>query len=221
MRRAPTLQPFKNEYDQLIVTYEQLFFSGSGIHNGPSTDFLPWHRWYILAYENILQKIDCRVTVPYWDWSLNSDSPFTSDMWNTDLCKYTGLGGNGSPSGSCVNTGAFASPGWTLTPSAQNGCLRRRHNGAVPCCTAIQDVLDTTPAQFSYFHINTVHISIGGTMSTRESPNAPEFFFHHGFIDKIWGDWQEKGHSHKKIHRYYNDVTTIPGTVYSPRDIRT
>jgi len=56
-------------------------------------------------------------------------------------------------------------------------------------------------------------------MSTRESPNAPEFFFHHGFIDKIWGDWQEKGHSYKKIHRYYNDVTAMPGTVYSPRDV--
>ena len=223
VRRASTVQPFKNEYDRLIAIHEQLFFSG--IHGGPTTDFVPWHRWFILAYENILRKVDCRVTVPYWDWSLDADSPFTSDVWNTDLCKYTGLGGNGSPSGSCVNTGPFATPGWRLTPSAQNGCLRRSHSEAVPDCTAVQDVLDTTTAEFSDFHIglevvlhNTVHVSIGGTMVTRESSNAPEFFFHHGFIDKIWGDWQEKGHSYK-IHQYYNDVTAMPGTVYSPRDV--
>jgi len=221
--RASTVQPFKSEYDQHIAIHEQLF--NSGIHGGTTSDFVPWHRWFILAYENILRKVDCRVTVPYWEWSLDSDSPFTSDAWNTDSCKYTGLGGNGSPSGSCVNTGPFASPGWRLTPSAQNGCLRRSHNGAVPVCTAVQDVLDTTTAQFSDFHFglevilhNTVHVSIGGTMVTRESSNAPEFFFHHGFIDKIWGDWQEKGHNYK-IHHYYNDVTAMPGTVYSPRDV--
>jgi len=223
VRKASTVQPFKSEYDQLIAIHEQLF--NSGIHGGTTSDFVPWHRWFILAYENILRKVDCRVTVPYWDWSLDSDSPFTSDVWNTDLCKYTGLGGNGSPSGGCVNTGPFAYPGWRLTPSAQNGCLRRSNDGAVSDCTAVQDVLDTTTAQFNDFHFglevmlhNTVHVRIGGTMRGLESSNAPEFFLHHGFIDKIWGDWQEKGLSYK-IHRYYNDVTTMPGTVYSPRDV--
>ena len=225
VRRASTVQPFKSEYDQLIGIHEQLFFTG--IHNGDY--FLPWHRWYILAYENILRKVDCRVTVPYWDWSLDSDSPFTSDVWNSDTCKYTGLGGNGNPSGGCVTTGPFASPGWTLTPSAQNDCLRRGHNGEVPDCTAVQDVLNTTVAEFDDFLIglevvlhNTVHVRIGGfeggTMSGLESSNAPEFFFHHGFVDKIWGDWQEKGLSFKQ-HEYYRNTTSMPGTIYSPRDV--
>ena len=221
VRRASTVQPFKNEYDRLIGIHEQLFFTG--IHNGDY--FLPWHRWYILAYENILRKVDCRVTVPYWDWSLDSDSPFTSDVWNSDTCKYTGLGGNGNPSGGCVTTGPFASPGWTLTPSAQNDCLRRGHNGEVPGCTAVQDVLDATVAEFDNFLIglevvlhNTVHVRIGGTMRGLESSNAPEFFFHHGFVDKIWGDWQEKGLSFKR-HEYYRNTTSMPGTIYSPRDV--
>jgi len=219
VKRASTIKPFKSEYDQLIAIHEELF--STGIHNGG--DFLPWHRWYILAYENILRKVDCRVTVPYWDWSLDSDRLFTSDVWNTDLCKHTGLGGNGNPN--CVTAGPFASPGWKKTPSAGNRCLRRRHNGAVPDCVAVQDVLDATTLQFDDFHIglevvlhNSVHVRIGGTMSSREASNAPEFFLHHGFIDKIWGDWQEKGLSYK-IHRYYNDITTMPGTVYSPRDV--
>ena len=164
------MEPFKSEYNQLIGIYEQLFFSG--IHNGGY--FLLWHRWYILAYENILCKVDRRVTVPYWDWSLDSESPFTLDMWNSNLCKYTGFGGDGNPS--CVTIGPFATPGWQSTPSTQNGCLRRNFNGITPDCTTVQDVLDATIAEFDDFLIglevllhNTVHVWIGGTMSSLES----------------------------------------------------
>ena len=34
-------------------------------------------------------------------------------------------------------------------------------------------------------------------MCSGKSAEAPEFFFHHGFIDKIWSDFQKKGPSHK------------------------
>ena len=138
VKKASTTEPFKSEYDKLIGLHGKL--PVAQIHNGDF--FLPWHRWYILAYENILCKVDYRVTVPYWDWSLDSDDPFTSDVWNSDLYKYTGLGGDGNPS--CVTTGPFGTPGWQLTPSAQNGCLRRNFNRPVPSCTAVQDVLDAT-----------------------------------------------------------------------------
>ena len=130
------------------------------------------------------------------------------------------MGGDGNPS--CITTGPFATPGWQLTPSAQNDCLRRKFKGKVP---AVQDVLDTTIAEFHDFLIglevvlhNTVHGLIGGTMSGWLSPNAPEFFLHHDFIDKIWGDWQEKGVEFLQ-HEYYGNTTTMPGTIYSPKDL--
>ena len=219
VKKASTTEPFKSEYDQLIAIHEILF--NTGIHN--ENYFLPWHRWYILAYEDILHKVDCRVTVPYWDWSLDSGSPFTSEVWNSNLCKYTGLGGDGNPS--CVTTGPFATPGWQLTPLAQNDCLRRNFNGKVPDCTAVQDVLDTTIAEFRNFLISLevvlhdmVHVRIGGTMSGVLASNAPEFFLHHGFIDKIWGDWQDKGVEFLQ-HEYYGNTTSMPGTIYSPKDL--
>ena len=219
VKKASTTQPFKSEYDELIGIHEQVF--NKGIHNRGF--FLPWHRWYILAYENILRKVDCRVTVPYWDWSLDSQNLYTSDVWNSNLCKYTGLGGDGNPS--CVTTGPFATPGWQLTPSAQNSCLRRDFKLTFPDCTAVQDVLDVTTANFGHFHDtleyslhNTVHWYIGGTMATAESPNAPEFFFHHGFVDKIWGDWQEKGINFRQ-HAYYHNTTSMPNTIFSPKHV--
>ena len=227
VKTASTVQPFKSEYDQLISIHGQLFDNGihSDLHRFDFNEscFLPWHRWYILAYENILRKVDCRVTVPYWDWSLDSQSPFTSDVWNSDLCKYTGLGGDGNPS--CVTTGPFATPGWQLTPSAQNACLGRNFHRMVPHCGAVQNLLETTVAQFYNFLVNLevvkhnqVHARIGGTMRGSESPNAPEFFFHHGFIDKIWANWQEKGITFKQ-HMYSSNTTSMPGTIYTPRDV--
>ena len=225
---ASTVEPFKSEYDQHIGIHQELFFDG--IHQFQF--FLPWHRWYILAYENILRKVDCRVTVPYWDWSLDPSMVWTSDLWNDDLCKHTGLGGNGTGltgNGSvlenCVITGPFAYPEWTLTPSVGNICLSRFFNDAPPDCTAVQDVLDATTDEFEDFLFglevllhNTVHVQINGIMATIASSNAPEFFLHHGFIDKIWRDWQLKGLWYKR-HEYYGNTTMMPGTVFSPRDV--
>ena len=103
--------------------------------------------------------------------------------------------------------------------------MRRGFSGTFPDCTAVQDVLDVTTANFGDFHWtletvlhNNIHARIGGTMAGPESSNAPEFFFHHGFVDKIWGDWQEKGINFRQ-HEYYQNTMSMPNTIYSPRDV--
>ena len=48
-----------------------------GIHD--SFQFLPWHRWYIREIESLMKEVDCRVTIPYWDWSLVSADPWRPD----------------------------------------------------------------------------------------------------------------------------------------------
>jgi len=224
VKTASTVEPFKSKYDQLVSIHEKLF--DDAIHR--FRFFLPWHRWYILDFENILREIDCRVTLPYWDWSLDPDDVWTSDVWNDDVCEHTGLGGNGAGGEKgCVLTGPFAYPNWTMTPSTGNACLSRRFVllSKPPDCTSVQDVLDTTTEEFYDFHSgleimlhDSVHFLISGTMNTKGSPNAPEFFLHHGFIDKIWGDWQLKGIEYKQ-HEYYGNTTSMPGTIYSPTDV--
>lgn len=37
---------------------------------------------------------------------------------------------------------------------------------------------------------NPVHVFVGGTMRSEESPHDPIFWLHHGFVDKFWADWQ-------------------------------
>ena len=45
----------------------------------------------------------------------------------------------------------------------------------------------------------------------------PEFYLHHGFIDKIWDDWQKRSEAHMA---YYGSISTpMTATIYSPKDV--
>ncbi len=55
-------------------------------------------------------------------------------------------------------------------------------------------------------------------MSTDYAANAPEFWFHHGFLDKIWYMWQRKSNDHKYVHFLQRNVTKMLGCQYTRRD---
>lgn len=88
-------------------------------------------RRYLLKYENLLREIDCRVTLPYWDWSLFPGAVWSQgedEIWSS---KPWGLGGNGQKGRGpgCVNEGRFKRKTWRVTPSARRDCLRRSFGG--------------------------------------------------------------------------------------------
>ena len=189
VKAASTNPAYKPQYDTLLTLHKTLFFD-FGIHD---RDFiLPWHRWFILQYESLLRQIDCRITVPYWDWSLVSGSPFSSPVWNTGNDAF---GGNGVSGGSCVKTGLFRQGVWSLTASAGGGCLTRNFFGTPPDAIAVHDMISSNSNPADFFNLEValrrefhdeVHCIIDGTMCTLDSATAPEFFLHHGFVDKIW-----------------------------------
>jgi hypothetical protein len=180
---------YKEEYDALITLHINIFMSG--IHS--QKHFLPWHRWYLLQLENLLRKVNCKVTLPYWDWSIASGEPWgdgPEDLW---YAGSTGFGGNGNATnGYCVSSGPFASGAWELVPNANPRCQRRRFYGYPPDSVAVAELLDIAPANFTDFEgslrVNfhdTIHCLIGGTMCSLDSSSAPEFFLHHAFVDKV------------------------------------
>lgn len=83
-----------------------------------------------------------------------------------------------------------------------------------------------SPRQFRQFELelranlhDTLHCNVGGTMCNQYSANAPEFFLHHAFIDKIWADWQEKGTEHMDV--YFRDLpsrTRMQAAQFHPQD---
>lgn len=84
---------------------------------------------------------------------------------------------------------------------------------------------EPSAAGFNTFELNlrvnlhdTVHCRVGGDMCTVTSANAPEFFLHHGFIDKIWANWQEYSEQHMTVH-FSNLRNIMTGTGrYRPAD---
>ncbi|WP_073763611.1 tyrosinase family oxidase copper chaperone [Streptomyces sp. CB02923] len=75
-------------------------------HLTPS--LLPWHRQFLLYFEQELRAIDPAVTLPYWDWT--SDRGRESPLWADDF-----MGGDGRPGDRQVTAGPFARRnGWRL-----------------------------------------------------------------------------------------------------------
>ena len=219
VKTASTNPAYRTTYDNLLTLHKNIF--DSEIHK--QRFFLTWHRWFILQYENLLQQIDCRVTVPYWDWSLVAANPFSSSIWNTG---NHGFGGNGVPGTRCVNTGPFRSTLFSLPASTGGGCLRRDFRGTIPDAVAVQDLILTNDAsnfgnfedELRFLFHDNVHCRIHGTMCSRNSATAPEFFLHHGFVDKIWWDWQRRSNAHKFHTFFTSQLGSMPSTPYRSRD---
>ena len=196
-------------YNSLVNLHTNFF--GQGIHGMPF--FFPWHRWYILQLENLLRKVNCRITVPYWDWSLESQGWQNSIIWSATC----GFGGNGNQNtnGLLVTTGPFSPPTWTQPDGSP---LSRNFNNVLPDCAAVALAQRVGVNQYLTWHTgvesnlhNGVHCNIGGTMCTSRSANDPIFFLHHGFIDKLWSDWQSKGSAYKNLAYFSMNTNAMPG----------
>ncbi|KAJ9074751.1 hypothetical protein DSO57_1003405 [Entomophthora muscae] len=173
------------------------------IHGVPA--FLPWHRQFIRNYELELQKINPAVTLPYWDWTIDSQEPHNSPVLSSAM-----FGGNGnSAEDMCVTDGPFAH--WMVTTPSPH-CLRRDYadGKSVPPLTPI-DVMsgiisDTKEYEDFVFdlevHHGPLHLDVGGErgdLNPMHSPNDPLFFLHHTFIDMVWYNWQMK-HPNSKAY---------------------
>ena len=175
---ASTNPTYKTDYNNLLRLYRQAYFKD--IHQ--VSDFLPWHRWYLLEYENLLRRVNPGVTVPYWDWRI--DEPFLLFYEGDDVAST--LGGNESEPEMCVKSGEFKEGLWHL-PTAVQGCLRRDFNlsARFPDFVAVARLLSSFgPEEFATFEIglrvcfhNNIFCHIGGTMCSTSASFAPEFSF--------------------------------------------
>ncbi len=119
----------------------------NGAHRGPS--FLPWHREFLMQVETDLQKINSAITIPFWNWTLDSKlpDPHKSPVWNDDF-----MGGNGVESDDWkVGTGpfAYAAGDWPIPEHHDGPALLRRFGSAVANLPTPDDVA-LAMAEFVY-----------------------------------------------------------------------
>ena len=158
--------------------------------SGLQAAFLPWHRVFLRRMEGELQRIDPKVTMPYWNWALDSEDPAGSPVLSPDF-----FGGSGDPETSfCVTEGSFSD-------LSNETCVKRlipRDSGGFLTLSNLKEVLVENP-DYGRF-VNTMenglglhghlHMFLGGDMARMNSPKDPLFYAHHAFIDKLWWEWQ-------------------------------
>ncbi|KAJ2162096.1 hypothetical protein GGF46_000971 [Coemansia sp. RSA 552] len=155
--------------------------------------FLPWHRRFLLDFEQVGRRFDPNFALPYWDEVRDYANPAASSVLTAAYA-----GGNGVGNDLCVANGLQAS--WTMTyPSGH--CLRRQYNNndkinPMYSPEYIQSLLSRStkmselrPAIEFSLH-GAIHLALGGDMVATYSPNDFVFWLHHANIDRLWFVWQ-------------------------------
>ncbi|KAJ2615331.1 hypothetical protein H4S08_001295 [Coemansia sp. RSA 1365] len=165
-------------------------------------NFFPWHRRFLRDFEEVGQRYDSNFAVPFWDEFHDSRNPARSAVLSSRL-----IGGNGF--GSCVRDGLQA--GWTMKFPNRH-CLARsfdQGNQMQPWYSSeyIYSIMQRYNDMHGFReHIeyslhSSVHLGMGGDMSTYWSANDFAFWLHHANLDRLWDQWQSWGH-----------VTTMDGS---------
>ncbi|XP_031558922.1 uncharacterized protein LOC116295280 [Actinia tenebrosa] len=196
--RIITTRPqFKRQFKEYANSYRNYF--SRYIHT--RRYFLPWHRAFLLKVENLLRSVDCRITLPYWDWTLISKFPRPSTaniVWES----LRGFGGNGVGKDMCVENGPFGKEKWNFEgKDVSKECLKRNFakNTKLPDALIIRLALNTSTEDFKEFEFilrlgfhHSVTCAIGGTMCSKDNIWSPEYLIIASFIDSLWGKWQDK-----------------------------
>jgi tyrosinase len=155
--------------------------------------FLPWHRAYVLEFEEICRDLSGNpdFALPYWNWTQNRSIP--GPFWQGTLLNTTRVvGQNDTISVLFVRQRIidallrandfelFAS----FKPVGQNNTDQNWQR--VPGGSAL---LERTPH-------DQIHVWIGGDMRTFMSPLDPIFWLHHCNIDRLWAVWNAPPQGH-------------------------
>ena len=164
----------------------------------------------MLQYENLLKEIDCRITIPYWDWTAFPVNPYRHPVWDN---RY-GFGNTSRPTDECVATGPFRFDQFQI-PDIQGGytCIHRDYNdNKFPRREAIdRDILPLPASQFRTVHrqlqvflgINAL-CYVGGDLCSLRPAYDPVFLLHLSNVDFIFDRWQRFGEGRETV-RYADD----------------
>lgn len=188
----PIFQPL---YESLVQRYRDSFDTLAQSTARDKSQFFPWHRYYLLEYEDLLRMIDTSITIPFWDWSLLPTLPYQSSVFNPE----TGFGNTADEATRCVTSGPFQEGEFEVTPSAGGGCLMRLYNSfQYPSRSLIENqLLSIGAGNFTDFHnsiqlfINlNVRCFVGGHMCTPDAANDPLYMLQLARMDRIIDSWQ-------------------------------
>ncbi len=164
--------------------------------------FLPWHREFVLMYENAARTLtgNDSFAMPYWDWTVDRVMPkaFTDETYNGKAnplyVKGRTLNTNDWPlsddwvSQAVLDSKVFDETNFQFFGTSKNPDQDNLDMSWVVKGGGVQGFLEGTPH-------NLIHNAIGAYMPSAGSPRDPIFMMHHGNIDRIWAVWNALGRS--------------------------
>ncbi|KAJ2080591.1 hypothetical protein H4R24_002954 [Coemansia sp. RSA 988] len=170
------------------ASHDRLF---SRVHG--NTCFFPFHRRYVLEFENIARTYDSNFVVPYWDATESFRNPAADSILGS-----TALGTNGQSGSGCLTNGIQANAQMTYP---NQHCLRRVFDNGnsinswyAPEIISSYIQTDTSLANFreniEYSIHGAVHLGLGGEMNSGYAAQDFSFMVHHANLDRLWWDWQ-------------------------------
>ena len=202
-------------YNELVSRYRQSFTTDIQLLNASLSQFIPWHRYFLLEYESLLRLVDSDITIPYWDWTVRPSTPYTEEVFDpTPL----GFGNSVNETTMCVSSGAFREGDFEVTPSAGGGCLMRQYLDTIllPTRALIEDqFLSLSAEKFDDFHnavfqfVNLiVRCTVGGDMCSVDAANDPLYLLQLARVDLVVDRWQNMDEARASV-RYTNDATPL------------
>ncbi len=150
--------------------------------------FLPWHRMYVLCFEEIVRKItgEDGFTLPYWNYTDSNQRALPDEFRKQNDPDWGPLYRPDRKSG--VNSGTAID----------------KLPGALPFdLNAMKSIVYGATSGDAGFCANTdnnphgcIHDDVGNGVGTGSVPwaaNDPIFWMHHCNIDRIWASWNKAG----------------------------
>ncbi|KAI1456044.1 Di-copper centre-containing protein [Annulohypoxylon moriforme] len=204
----------KNRWDELqyIHIAQTDYVHGVGA-------FLPFHRYFMKVHEHVL-RTECNYTgpLPYWDEPADIGNIIGSPLFDVE----TGFGGNGTGAGNCVADGPFANLTLRFQAdlSIDEYCLSRYLNDRALSMATEENVEKCLERETYVEAWNCLeglphgagHGAVMGTMiNPFTSPGDPIFYLHHGYLDKLWWDWQSRNLTTRLTEIGGNNTARGPG----------
>lgn len=155
-------------------------------HNQPK--FLPWHRAYLVLFEQALQRYVPDVTLPYWDWvSQEAQAKGLPDA----VAESTYINSEGIEVPNPLYSAQLPIGGQTT---------RRRIPLASSRLSELENPLAIAMEQRNFLNFserledphNFIHGWVGGSMGrVAWAAFDPVFWMHHAYVDRQWYIWQQ------------------------------
>ena len=204
---------YKPLYQELLKRYRSSFSTLAQSTDSGSSQFLHWHRYFLLEYEDLLRLVHRDITIPYWDWSARQE-PYSANVFDPDF----GFGDSSDPITGCVTSGPFREGEFNIwpfassfsssssssfsafSPSDNKSCLTRDYGDFVfPSINILKQLLSLDSNMFTIFH-NSVQVFlglnircfVGGKMCTTDAASDPLFLLHLSRLDYFVQHWQDQ-----------------------------